>query len=346
MPTTSVTVSDELLSSTLLSILDNKKNQDEYRLGFLEAHREAHGDGGQKYSFGPKIIIPFDSGEHSRTTVLSSGYEPVAMNVDPIGDVGQDSPIDCIRPIVISGHEKRQNQSDRGKIIDILARRTKQMMFGFKREFHRRILGNSLTTPLTDLNTLNGIDESDGVFQNAAVGSQTNTIHGISRGGSYQSVPGMQHQYSTMSGSFSSNGLPGIANMLAAIEGIGGGGNVQIVASVQFAENIRRSLSAREQYVNGEKSGGEKPVLMYRGYKLRPTRDMNSSTTTGAHAISAYVLDFDHIHLLVQEWFRPGAFVSQFPGGYDTSAAPVHLMAQLVAKSFGTSGIIINGDAW
>jgi hypothetical protein len=247
---------------------------------------------------------------------------------------------------VISGHEKRQNKSNRGKLIDNLERRTKQMMFGFKRELHRRLLGTAAGSPLTDLNTLNGIDETDGVFSAQAVGAQTNTIHGVSRGGSYLTVPGMQHQYATCSGSFSGVGLPAIASIYAAIEGLGGSPNTQMIASIAFAENIRRQLSAREQYVNGEKSNAEKPVLMLRGYKVRPTRDMNPSTTTGSHAISAYIIDFDSIHLLVQEWFTAGQFQSQFPGGYETSAAPVNLMCQLVAKSFGTSGIIINGDAW
>lgn len=338
----SPTWNDEQFTTTLHRHLENERDQRDYKLPVLDCIEQAGTDNEEG---GTRITTNFNLTEHSDTTELSTGYETINLNVRSVGKPGIDDWAYAIRPIVVSGKEKLINRGNKRKLVDIVQRRATSTRNGYRRQLHKRLCGIA-GVGLLDVNSFNGIDYTDGFLENAAVGAQTNTIHTVSKG-NYLAVPGMQNQYVDGGGSFSSNGLNALDTILHQAMAIADTDG-KFVVSIAFAQNLKRALRTQERYVSEKEIDGGRMIMVYNGHPILMNRDMVTAGGDSAETISAMFIDFDAIKMLVNGdvWFKEGEFVSRFGSGQDTSAAPISLMCQLVAESVGSSGLIIDADAW
>jgi hypothetical protein len=197
MPTTTG-VQNDILASTL-RILRDKEVDNTFKIIPLVDSINTLGnveevDGGS-YVDSPVILT-----DHSTITQLSNGYEAVSLAVKDPMRTATYSWCDATAPVVITRKEELSNKGERA-IIRIAEARLKQTMGMFKREIEKQLIAGS-STILTELQSLNGLDAATGWFEEAAFGSQTNTVGGIAKG----SFP-LSWQNQVQTGSFATNGL-------------------------------------------------------------------------------------------------------------------------------------------
>lgn len=341
----SITLDAQYLASTLYGFLQKElEDYQDYSLPFLEEQEKIHGKGKPSIEGGQKVVLPYEDVDHSATTVFSNGYEPINLTVNAIGKSGEEDWLDCVRPIVISNHEKRINRGAEHKVIDLAEARTRNTLRGLRRQLHKRIFGMA-SSGLTDLVTLNGFDESTGVFESAAFGSQTNVVHGITKAAA---IAFFQNQRAAGAGSFSANGLTGLDHIGIQGRSISDTGNkLRWYFSTSAIAHLKRAVRTNEQYIDTEKLDTGKLSLLYDGRPVRINRDMpNAGGTTTASPWSAVLVDHEAIKLYSQagEYFRMGEMKEL--SGYDVMAAGLHFMGQLMAPKISTSGVLYNAEIW
>jgi hypothetical protein len=347
MPSTSFLFNDEYFTTTLYAATKKIVDQLDYSLPLLAEEERIHGKGKPSIEGGNRLTIGLNFSEHSETTELVTGYEPINYNITEIGTPGIDDWADAIRPVLISGHDKRINRGSEHKLLDIVEERGKATMSAFRRQLHKRKWGLQ-NTGLSDINTLNGFDFTDGFLEAAAIGSQSNVVHGISKA-TYAFSVGWQNSVFDGAGSFNLNGLTGLDFMMIDImtkREIETGKACWYASTSAFA-NLKRAVRSQEQYVDARMLDTGMLSLTYNGYKVLPNRDMpNAGATTTADPWSFAFIDHESIKNTVNgsDYFRTGEFVSQ--SGYDVSAAPIHLMMQYMTDYLGTSAVLFDADAW
>lgn len=343
-----LTLDDQYLSSTLQVFLKKEHiSLIDYELPFLAEQEAIHGKGKPSKEGGPKVLIPFESEEHSDTTQLSNGYEPINLSVRAIGKNGEEDWMDCIRPVVISNHEMRLNRGSESKVIDLLELRTRNTLAGLRRQLHKRIWGVA-NSGLTDLNTLNGFDFATAFLESAAFGSQSSVVHNISK--ATYNTTFWQNQRADGAGSFSANGLIGLDHIGIQARSIRDRGSKNQVwyASTSAIGHLKRAHRSNEQYVGDKEDGMGALILTYDGKRIRINRDMpaNSGLTTATDPWSMALIDHDAIYFLSQagEYFRAGDMKEL--SGFDCKAAPLHLMGQLVTEWLASSGVLFDAETW
>ena len=349
MATTSLTLNNELLASTLYVL-----NKEETDLLFettplFDHQKKAHGgEGKPSYPGGSTIIEPLVVDEHSDATQLSTGYEAINLSVREVLKPAQFDWFEAVVPIVISGSEERKNRGPQA-VLQILEARHAAAMGGFRRNFCQQIIAGNVAS-MSNLNTLNGVDytgASGGFLEEDAVGSQANSVGGVSKS-TYSSLVGWQNQRATASGSFNANGLAAFDDVNVEMRQYSPSGppSVGLVSKSAF-KNLKRALRAYERYVNEKTLDGGRMMLEWDGAPLEVEVNMpNAGTNTSANPISAYFLNLDHIKVAWHEqgFFEVGDFREQ--SGYDVRAAHILVMCQLTANHLGSSGIVYNADTF
>lgn len=348
MPDVSFTFNAEQFTTTAYVAAKEITDQLDYQLPLLARSEEVHGKGTPKEEGGTRVFIGLNFSEHSETTELTSGYEPINLDITEVGTPGVDDWADSIRPVVISGHEQRINRGSQHKVLDIVSERTKAMMAAYRRQFHKRSWGLA-SSGLTDVNTLNGDDFSDGFLESIPPPGQTNSVHGVSKA-TYNFSVGWQNQAVDVANSFSANGLLALDELMVEI------GTLKTVptakgcwyASRPGFRNLKRAVRSNERYIDQSTLDTGRLTLQYNGYMVEVNRDMPQGATSGLNdgEWSFVFLDHEMIYWLTNgpDYFRMGTFEVQ--SGYDVTAANCHLMGQWIAKYLGSSGVIINADGW
>jgi hypothetical protein len=165
MPTTTG-VQNDILASTL-RILRDKEVDNTFRIiPLLDAVNRLGNveevDGGS-YIDSPVILT-----DHSTITQLTTGYEAVSLAVKDPMRTASYSWCDATAPVVITRKEELSNKGERA-IVRIAEARLKQTMGMFKREIEKQLIAGS-STILTDLQTLNGLDDATGWFEDVPSG--------------------------------------------------------------------------------------------------------------------------------------------------------------------------------
>jgi hypothetical protein len=203
---------------------------------------------------------------------------------------------------------------------------------------------------LVDLVTLNGFDNTTGFLEQAAVGAQSNVIHGIPRAANLH--PGFQNQRFDCAGSASANLLIGAYDVATRIKDLAEGNpnaNPDIVGYISIAcqNNLKRALNTNEQYLSEKELNGGRRVLMWGEWKLESNSDLpdSGSITTGSPWSIAFV-DHNALRFIAQK----GAYfdLTEFdkPTGYDVQVAFMHLMGQHAGFYFGSSGVVYDAEVW
>ena len=339
MPVTTLTLGNELLSTTMHILMKEWRENIYETTAFLDASERVHGAGQPSQSGGTRIICPLGFEEHSSTTRLQTGYERIDLSVEDVFKPAVYSWAHVVRPVAISSEEEMINQGD-AAILSILENRVTMTANALKREYVKQMVQGGVAG-WEDWGTLNGVDEATGFLEEDAVGSQGNSVGGVSKG-TYSSKTGWQNQMFDGSGSFNSNGLAGLYDLKVEIESVSPSGAPDVIlASRAGFKNLKRSLQAHERYVDQSKIDGGRLVEYWDGVQINVERNMpDAGTTTGGDPISFYMLNLNDIHTL---WDPKGYFdLSDFEtvsGEYDVRAAKIRVRGQLIAKHLGSSGL-------
>ena len=340
MPVTPLSLGNELLSTTMHILMKEWRENIYETTAFLDASERVHGAGQPSQSGGTRIICPLGFEEHSSTTRLQTGYERIDLSVEDVFKPAVYSWAHVVRPVAISSEEEMINQGD-AAILSILENRVTMTANALKREYVKQMVQGGVAG-WEDWGTLNGVDNATGFLEENAVGTQGNTVGGVSKS-TYSSKTGWQNQMFDGSGSFNSNGLAGLYDLKVEIESVSPSGAPDVIlASRAGFKNLKRSLQAHERYVDQSKIDGGRLVEYWDGVQINVERNMpDAGATTGAgDPISFYMLNLNDIHTL---WDPKGYFdLSDFEtvsGEYDVRAAKIRVRGQLIAKHLGSSGI-------
>ena len=341
MPTTALTIGNELLSTTMHILMKEWRDNIHESTAFLDASERVHGAGQPSQAGGTRIVIPLGFEDHSTTTRLATGYERIDLSVQDVFRPAVYSWAHVVRPVAISSEEEMVNQGD-AAVLSILENRVTMTANALKREFVKQIVQGGVAG-WEDWGTLNGVDVATGFLEEAAVGAQANTVGGVNKG-SFLTKTGWQNQIFDGAGSFNSNGLAGLYDMKVEIASVSPNGDPNVIlASRAGFKNLKRALSAHERYVDQSKIDGGRLVEYWDGVQINVERNMpdaGGTPGTSADPISFYMLNLNDIHCL---WDPKGYFdLSDFEtvsGEYDVRAAKIRVRGQLIAKHLGSSGL-------
>lgn len=333
-------ISNELLSTTLYSIRDREVDELFKRNVFIAHAKRAKGI--EYENGGIKIQRPLSIYEHSTISQFPTGYEALSLAISDTLQPAVYEWCDFAAPIVISRKEEMENSGEKA-IVKILDARTRNVVSMLQREFNKQILaGNS--SVLTQLNTLNGVASTTGFLENAAVGSQTNTVGGLSK--ATLDVRGWYNQRETASGDFSTNGLDAMFNLWTKANSISPEGSLDcIVASEAGFVNYKRVIQAQERYIDSSKLDAGRMVLTFNGTPMEQDLDMPVNVLNTSD-FTMYFLNFSGIKLVFHDdgEFKP----AEFQGIPGTTARTSHIYAkvQLIADHLGSQGVLVAGNTF
>jgi hypothetical protein len=342
-------IGNELLSTTMHIVMKEWRDNVHTSTAFLDASARVHGEGKPVQAGGTRIVIPLGFGEHSSTTRMQTGYERIDLSVEDVFQPASYEWAHVVRPIAISSEEELINQGD-AAILSILESRVKMTANALKREYVKQIVQGSVAG-WEDWNTLNGMDTDTGFFEEGAYGSgQANSVGGVSKA-TYKDKTGWNNQLFDGAGSFNSNGLAGLYDLMVEINAVSPSGQPNVIlASRSGFKNLKRALSASERYIDTAKLDGGRISQTWDGVPIDVEYFMpNAGTVTGTsdQEASFYMLSMDDIYTL---WDPKGFFdlgdFETVSGEYDVRAAKLRCRGQLIAKHLGSSGLAMGLDTF
>lgn len=353
-------ISNDVLSSTLRILLDEEVDQLYQATPLLDKMRERGGvvtyDGGQK------LNVPMILEEHSSITQLDSGYEPVNLAVKDALRQAEFNWCDFVAPVVITRSEELSNKGERA-IIDIAEARMKSVMGALKREVEKQILANA-STILTNLNTFNGLSQTDGgvvgpggnstagFFDNAAFGSQTSgtNVGGLSKA----TFSRLNNQFVDAAGTLSIEQMTELY-IDCQLNTPDGSAPDLILCSPQFYKAYKALLFEKERYIDEKTLDGGRLALAFNGAMVTPSPFLGSDVqnpaggapgdVSGNEIISAYFLNTKYIKLGFDSaaQFEMDDFESV--SGYASRSANIYTRMQVYFEHLASQGLLTDGES-
>ena len=354
MPTTALTVDNELLSATSIEAAKEAKDVNHVTTPYLAEHARIHGEGNPNKGSGHKWITSFQTGGHSSPTKRRTGYEQMNLTFSGVLTPLVLTPAEVSFPIGISSVEEDLNGGDL-QTIELASRRAKSVMNEAKRQFEQQMIKGSVAE-FDDFNTLNGIDNStQGMLEHRAAGLQQNVIGGFNKA-SFQSMPGTQHQFADVGGSFNSSGLTSLNRVIikAKARALDDISKLSVFCSESAMENYKRTLQASERYIinsSDDAMDGTGMNLMINGVPAHVSTFMpNDGANSTTNKASFYLIDMASIYFAWSKVLRDGYFsMSDFEAvgnGYSVRVAEVLVRGQLMVDFWGSSALITNADTF
>lgn len=347
MGTTSLTIGNEILSTTMHITMKEFRDGLHLATAFLDAQERVHGKAQPSQEGGSRIIQPVTLAVHSNTTALDSGYERIDLSA---ADVSRPAVYDfahVVKPVVISMEEELIN-AGKARVIAMAEMRTKSVANEMRREFVKQLVAGGVPQWQNKWSTLNGVDYATGFLEENAVGSQGNSVGGLSKT-TYALTTGWQNQSFDGLGSFNANGLSGLYDIKVETNAVSASGPLDIIlASKNGFKNLKRTLQAQERYMDDSKLDGGRMAQFWDGVRIEVEPQMpNAGTNTTANPISFYFLNSKDIYVM---WDPMGYFFLEdfetVSGEYDVRAAKMRCRGQLVAAALGSSGLAVDLEAF
>lgn len=347
MGTTSLTIGNEILSTTMHITMKEFRDGLHLATAFLDAQERVHGKAQPSQEGGSRIIQPVTLAVHSNTTALDSGYERIDLSA---ADVSRPAVYDfahVVKPVVISMEEELIN-AGKARVIAMAEMRTKSVANEMRREFVKQLVAGGVPQWQNKWSTLNGVDYATGFLEENAVGSQTNSVGGLSKS-TYALTTGWQNQTFDGAGSFNANGLAGLYDLKVETNAVSASGPIDIIlASKNGFKNLKRTLQANERYMDDSKLDGGRMAQFWDGVRIEVEPQMpNAGTSTTANPISFYFINSKDIYVM---WDPMGYFFLEdfetVSGEYDVRAAKMRCRGQLVAAALGSSGLAVDLEAF
>jgi hypothetical protein len=336
MPTTTG-VQNDILASTL-RILRDKEVDNTFRIiPLLDAVNRLGNveevDGGS-YIDSPVILT-----DHSTITQLSTGYEAVSLAVKDPMRTASYSWCDATAPVVITRKEELSNKGERA-IVRIAEARLKQTMGMFKREIEKQLIAGS-STILTDLQTLNGIDDATGWFEDVAFGSQLNTVGGIAKSGFPTSW-----QNQTQDGSFAANGLKKMQQLLIDCQQFAPEGDVDLILASPISYGLYKDeLQQLERYTSAteERNMVGRLALQFNGAAMYIEPNLGFTGSLGNKG-SMYFLNSKLFSVYFDKDAKFELGDMESISGYAAMSAQIALRMQICSSNLSGHGFLINAE--
>lgn len=368
MPSTTQTIDWEIISSMGIAAAKDIRDALHLESGFMEAQNDVHGEG--KPEWGPlyRYQVSLNFYNHTGISALPTGYEPF----DPTSITPNRSafynPALCGLMMKIGVAEHMQIGQDATAMGQLVKFRTISCMGYLKRQYTRQIVAGG-GAGFSNWGTLNGIDytgASGGVLERSAVGSQSNTIGGLSKS-TYGYAVGWNNVVQDLANAAGSN----IWRLNLAINQTEIYKKAQKtqrwIMSTTFRSLLARSATSQVIFMNGQDLDQGRNTATYGGRKIYTEPQMPVSTATGGsstntYPMSAILLDTEEIMVLWQKSPTPPAGSAdgvRLPNGYFgvgrwynlggtqmVMGCPILVAGNLVTKSMGSSAVVIRGETY
>lgn len=337
MPTTTGVQAD-ILASTLRILRDKEVDNTFKIIPLLDAIER--GGNVEDVDGGSYIDSPVILTDHSTITQLSSGYEAVSLAVKDPMRTASYTWCDATAPVVITRKEELSNKGERA-IIRIAEARLKQTMGMFKREIEKQIIAGD-SSILTDLQTLNGLDAATGWFEEAAFGSQANTVGGIAKSSFTTSW-----QNQVQDGSFSANGLKKMQSLLIDCQQFAPEGDVDLILASPTSYGLYKDeLQQLERYVSAteERNMAGRLALQFNGAAMFIEPNLGFTGSGGSNKMSMYFLNtrLFNVYFDRDAKFELGDMESI--SGYAAMSAQIAVRMQICTSNLSGHGILINAE--
>ena len=187
--------------------------------------------------------------------------------------------------------------------------------------------------------------DTTGFFEDAAFGSQTNTIGGIAKGSFTSS---WQNQVADAANNFGNNGLKAMSNLIINTQIYAPEGEVDIIlASPLSYELYRNELTDQERYTSAEqmKDLVGRMALMYNGAMMYIDPNLGFTIAAGgAVKVSMYFLNSK----LFTVYFDKDAYFEMGDmeriSGYAAASSNIMVRTQLATSHLAGHGVLLNAE--
>lgn len=338
-------ISNDILSSTLRILKDEEVDNLYKATPLLDSIKKQGGV--ETVDGGSKLDRPLILAEHSTITQLSSGYEPINLSAADVLRVQSYEFQNATIPIIITKVEEAANKGPRA-LVDVAQARMKAAMGQFKREFEKALVADS-STVLTNLSSLNGTaasgKSSNGFFENAAFGSQTNTIGGIAKSDFPEDF---QHQRGEVDALTTGTEIIDALTEVyveAQLRTPDGTAPNLVLVSPDFFKKYKAQLYNNQRFVDAQTLDGGQMQLAFHGAALMPSPvmvelDAGNNSAANSSYIGAYVLNTKYIKLVYDSDgdFEMTDFMDAT--GYASRYAYIFCRMQMVVDHLASMGIV------
>lgn len=278
--------------------------------------------------------------EHSNITQLATGYEAVSSSVADVLRSPEFEWCDFVAPIVITKKEELSNKGERA-VISIADARMKSVLGMLKREWELQAIRGT-STVLTEMETLNGIDNTTGWLEEDAFGSQTNTVGGLGKN-TYASS-NWQNQSFDVASNFSSNGLGGMTELMIQTQIYAPEGTVDLILASPTSYRLYKSvLQQNERYMPKETVlDGGRLALAFNGALMYVENNLGTGTAANP---SMYFLNSKSMKVVFDSEANFSMSDFEHKSGYAAREAQMFVRTQLVADHLASLGLLYDAEA-
>lgn len=366
MPTATLPSLDwELISSMGISAAKTKRDALALTSGFMEANNKYHGASGMKWGAEnlPTWQVGINFYNETGITEFPTGYE----GFDPSEAWPERSAF--FQPKV-SGLLMKMGVTELytlGQSNEAVAAATQARMVSCMGYLHRQFARQAVAgggVGFTNWGTLNGIDytgANGGVFESSAVGSQSNTIGGLSKS-TYSFAIGWQNVVVDLNNAFGTNSWRLNQARRLADKHKADGSKRCWIFSTAGATNLDRAYNTQVMYVNGNTEGISRIVPKWGGYDVYMEPQMPVSTATGGSAtnttpLTGILLDNADIYMAflkkvnVQGMSAPDGYFGvgewkQINGQSLVWGCPIMVAGNLIVTDMGSSAAVLKGESY
>lgn len=278
--------------------------------------------------------------EHSNITQLATGYEAVSSSVADVLRSPEFEWCDFVAPIVITKKEELSNKGERA-VISIADARMKSVLGMLKREWELQAIRGT-STVLTEMETLNGIDNTTGWLEEDPFGSQTNTVGGLGKN-TYASS-NWQNQSFDVASNFSANGLGGMTELMIQTQIYAPEGTVDLILASPTSYRLYKSvLQQNERYMPKETVlDGGRLALAFNGALMYVENNLGTGTAANP---SMYFLNSKSMKVVFDSEANFSMSDFEHKSGYAAREAQMFVRTQLVADHLASLGLLYDAEA-
>lgn len=352
--TTALTYSNEQLSVNLSNQVKEARAMNHRKYPVVADVMKAT----DKETGGERIIVRWETDDHSEPTRVQTGYEYWNDAVQTTLTPGHETWGIVVQPVMISEVDEQKN-SGPAKVLDLLKIRTGNVERHMHRNFQDVILRGAAASgtwtgvpAFADFNSLNGADITTGLLEASASG--TNTIHNVSKASFPATThPQFHNEYSDAAGAAGTNILNALYGFIVNLM-VKDGEMSPAEYIGYFSPNslkwLKRVLRAQEQYVaEGEMDDGKRTAMVYHGIRLKPVHNLpQTGANTTANPVSGYIVNWQRgIRFRAQnKWVFNWTKFMDIPGTVGVRAAILRLWGNLIGHQVGLCALLADAEAY
>jgi hypothetical protein len=366
MPAASLPTLDwELVNAMGVSPARDKRDALALNSGFMRAQVKSHGAKGKRWDKSnlPAWQVGINFYNETGITSFLTGYE----QFDPTeqwperGAFYQPQLSGLL--MKIGAQETMVIGQDTAAMASATQARMVSCMGFLHRQYTRQIVAGG-GTGFSQWGTLNGIDytgANGGVFESSAVGSQSNTIGGLSKS-TYNFAIGWQNVVVDMNNAFGTNSWRLNQAQRLVDKHKPDNGKRCWLMSINGATFGDRTFNTQVMYVNGDNKNVSNMIAKWGGLDVYPEPQMPVSTATGGSAtnttpITGYLLDNEDIFVAFMDkvntqgvsmpdgYFGVGEW-KQITGNSYVFGCPIMVAGNLVVENMGSSAVAVKGETY